>query len=120
MPFAETWRVVLADDETRDVVVEPWETKKYWRALLRTASGAVVDDAVGATQRAAVTVYTGDRGWAVCEILAPGESSRMELVAVAAEYLAATDAYNASEPGDSVANARRIIANAALVRIVLP
>lgn len=93
--MAETWRVVLASGEVREVCVEPhdsdWSDSREVRYFARWAKRF----AGGDTPRDAIVRLASDRrgvdGWPVAEILAPGEATRAELVAQLAAVTAERD-----------------------------
>ena len=89
--MAETWRVVLASGEVREVEVSRaeasgmlspvrpwhgWRAARTWDGPVHAASEAMGDSAEEACARLAV-----GNGLAAREILAPGEPTRAELIA---------------------------------------
>lgn len=72
---SETWRVVLASSEVREVEVE--SNGVQWCAFEDGYHGW------GREQPSAVAAVVGLHGWPVAEILAPGEPTRAELRAQA-------------------------------------
>ena len=96
--MAETWRVVLASGEVREVEVSRaeasgmlspvrpwhgWRAARTWDGPVHAASEAMGDSAEEACARLAV-----GNGLAVREILAPGEPTRAELRAQVEAYAA--------------------------------
>ena len=92
---SETWRVVLASGEVREVDSERTGAD-LWCALVDGYHGW------GRSQPSAVAAVTGMHGWPVTEILAPGVLSRAELEARLAAVTAQRD-----RAVESVARLRR-------------
>ena len=95
MSESETWRVVLASGEVREVDSER-TGDDLWCALVDGYHGW------GRSQPSAVAAVTGLHGWPVTEILAPGVLSRAELEARLAAVTAQRD-----RAVESVARLRR-------------
>lgn len=90
---AETWRVVLADGSVREVVVTQHESGQ-WLARVPGVWG----EEHGVTPASAVTRLVLSVGWALREILAPGEPTRAEAVAAERERCARVCDAIAAEP----------------------
>jgi len=104
---AETRRVVLATGEVREASVEPAVAYGYMAPLsevrghraTRIGEGTVhaPSEAMGDTAEDAVTRLASHNGWAVREILAPGEPTRAELAARLAAVTAERDVLRAQQ-----------------------
>lgn len=86
MAEPQTWRVVLASGEMREVVTESIDDGH--QCAVGNYHGW------GTTPPAAIAAVVGVHGWPVAEILAPGEPTRAELVA----QLAALTALRPRDP----------------------
>ena len=87
--MAETWRVVLASGEVREV--SPEHNEVQWCTFVDGYHGW------GRTQHASISAVVGMHGWPVAEILAPGEPTRAEMAAQLTAVTAERDVLRAQQ-----------------------
>jgi len=86
---SETWRVVLASGEVREV--SPEHNEVQWCTFVDGYHGW------GRTQHASISAVAGMHGWPVVEILAPGEPTRAEMAAQLTAVTAERDVLRAQQ-----------------------